>query len=265
MSNVRPNNLERKRLREICRDLLTQHISKMPYSAAVNLSANATIEERTGISVKPSEVRLLTSRDDGYSWKYLTEVEHLFSRNISKHSIGAYRELCAGLGKKFEAVPSVISSSELSSQPSHIFPLEPIGEVEVSFSSRITQLATEIDNLRQKLSEVYEQLITETSLRETTEKKLKAVAEENHFLQEQARECKRKADYLENCALMHAEGIEKVLLLLEGLRTQSNSVERVVNYCPLVEGQVSVSDQNERQYDSGMGETGVFIEYQDEL
>ncbi|KAK4676320.1 hypothetical protein QC764_0087190 [Podospora pseudoanserina] len=167
MSNARPNNLKRKRLREICRYLLTQHISKMLYSAAVNRSANATIEERTDISIKPSEVRLLTSRDNGYSWQYLTELKHLFFRNISKYSIGAYRELCAGLGKKFEAVPSVISSSEISSQPSHIFPPEPIGEVEVSFSSRITQLATEIDNLRQRLSEVYKQLITETSLRET--------------------------------------------------------------------------------------------------
>ncbi|KAK0747295.1 hypothetical protein B0T21DRAFT_277431, partial [Apiosordaria backusii] len=194
-----------KKLRERCRDLLTQYI-----------------KERVGISIKPSEVRLLTSRNDGYSWKYLPEAEHLFSKNISDHSIGAYRELCAGLGNTFEAVPSVISSSEISSQ--HVFPSEPIGEIEVSFSSRIAQLATETQNLRQTLSEVFQQLTTETSLREATEEKLKAVAEENHFLQEQAGECKRKADYLENCALMHAEDIEKVLLLLEGLRTQSNSV-----------------------------------------
>lgn len=116
-----------------------------------------------------------------------------------------------------------MSSSEISSQPSHVFPLEPIGEIEVSFSSRIAQLATETQNLRQTLSEVFQQLMTETSLRETTEEQLKAVSEENHLLQEQARECKRKADYLENCALMHAEEIEKVFLILEGLRTQSNS------------------------------------------
>lgn len=148
---------------------------------------------------------------------------HLFSKNISDHSIGAYRELCAGLGNTFEAIPSIMSSSEISFQPSHVFPLEPIGETEVNFSSQIAQLATETQNLRQTLSEVFQQLMTETSLQETTEEKLKAFAEENHLLQKQAEECKRKADYLESCAIMHAEEIEKALLLLERLCTQSRS------------------------------------------
>ncbi|KAK4196453.1 hypothetical protein QBC40DRAFT_155641, partial [Triangularia verruculosa] len=64
-----------------------------------------SIEERVGISIEPSEVRLLISRNDGYLWKYLPKVEHLFSKNISDYSIGAYEKLCAELGNAFEAVP----------------------------------------------------------------------------------------------------------------------------------------------------------------
>jgi hypothetical protein len=35
----------------------------------------------------------------------LREKKHLFSKNISDHSIGAYKELCEGIDSAFEAVP----------------------------------------------------------------------------------------------------------------------------------------------------------------
>jgi len=35
----------------------------------------------------------------------LPEKRHLFLKNISDHSIGAYKELCKGIGVAFEAVP----------------------------------------------------------------------------------------------------------------------------------------------------------------
>jgi len=35
----------------------------------------------------------------------LPEKKHLFLKNISDHSIGAYKELCKGIGVSFEAVP----------------------------------------------------------------------------------------------------------------------------------------------------------------
>jgi hypothetical protein len=70
------------------------------------LNAKVILEQRTGISVKASHVRLLTSKDDAYSWKYLPKVEHLSLKTLSDHSVGAYRELCAGIGQTFEAIPS---------------------------------------------------------------------------------------------------------------------------------------------------------------
>jgi len=63
-----------------------------------------------GISIEPSQVRLITGTDDRYTWKVLPEKKHLFSKNISDHSIGAYKELCEGISVAFEAVPASIAT-----------------------------------------------------------------------------------------------------------------------------------------------------------
>ena len=59
---------------------------------------------KLGISIEPAEVRLITSANDPYTWQILPEKEYLFKKHLSKHSIGAYRELCRGVGLSFEAV-----------------------------------------------------------------------------------------------------------------------------------------------------------------
>ena len=62
-------------------------------------------ESRTGIEIEPSQVRLIPRPDDPYTWKVLPEKKYLFSKNISDHSISAYKELCGEIGVLFEAVP----------------------------------------------------------------------------------------------------------------------------------------------------------------
>lgn len=37
-------------------------------------------------------------------------LSELFSKNISDHSISAYRELCEGLDKTFEAIPPTLTA-----------------------------------------------------------------------------------------------------------------------------------------------------------
>jgi hypothetical protein len=66
---------------------------------------NNTSEKKVGIVIEPSQVRLVTGADDLYTWKVLPQKKHLFSKNISDHSIGAYKELCEGIDSAFEAVP----------------------------------------------------------------------------------------------------------------------------------------------------------------
>jgi hypothetical protein len=46
----------------------------------------------------------MTNAEDPYSWKYLQTRAHLFEKSLSKHSIGAYIELCREVGASFEAV-----------------------------------------------------------------------------------------------------------------------------------------------------------------
>ena len=73
---------------------------------------NSSEESRLDIIVKPSQVRLNPNANNPYKWKFLSEKKELFSsifsKNISNHSISAYRELCEGVRVTFKAV-SVIS------------------------------------------------------------------------------------------------------------------------------------------------------------
>jgi hypothetical protein len=66
---------------------------------------------KLGISIKPAEVRLITRSDDPYTWQVLQEKQHLFTKHLSKHSIGAYRELYRGVGVSFEAIPAPKSNN----------------------------------------------------------------------------------------------------------------------------------------------------------
>jgi hypothetical protein len=49
-------------------------------------------------------VRLKPHSQDGYRWHAADDRKHLFAKQLSKHSIGAYMELCREVGKSFEAV-----------------------------------------------------------------------------------------------------------------------------------------------------------------
>ncbi len=72
---------------------------------------------KLGISIEPAEVRLITSGDDPYTWRVLLEKQHLFIKYLSKHSIGAYRELYRGVSILFEAILSYNSSNAAERKP----------------------------------------------------------------------------------------------------------------------------------------------------
>lgn len=61
------------------------------------------IENRLGLMIDPSQVRLQPTVEDGYVWRPFPEKEHLFKKQLSKHSVGAYMELCRDVGRSFEA------------------------------------------------------------------------------------------------------------------------------------------------------------------
>jgi hypothetical protein len=67
--------------------------------------------------VEPPDVRLIPRTGDGYVWAVLPEKRSLFSRQLSKHSIGAYVDLCQGVGVFFEAVAESESEKAITAAP----------------------------------------------------------------------------------------------------------------------------------------------------
>jgi hypothetical protein len=107
--------LERGKWRSKCREQLSKHIRKASHISSL-IVANTTSESRIGIAIEPSQVRLIPSADDPYSWKVLPEKKYLFSKNLSDHSISAYKELCGEIGVLFEAVPVETTRSGTGSE-----------------------------------------------------------------------------------------------------------------------------------------------------
>jgi hypothetical protein len=68
------------------------------------LSLTMSPDTKLGISIEPAQVRLIPAVEDGYLWTAIPEKKHLFTKQLSKLSIGAYMELCREAGKSFEAV-----------------------------------------------------------------------------------------------------------------------------------------------------------------
>ena len=106
-------NLQRAEWRSKTRHVLADHLSKSNARSAIRLTKINMAESQLGISVEPANVRLMPGAGDGYVWSVLPEKKYLFSKQLSKHSIGAYTELCRGVGVSFEAV--VVSESAKAS------------------------------------------------------------------------------------------------------------------------------------------------------
>jgi len=87
---MRQSNVARDQWRILCRERLSAHI-----------------QTTLGITVKPSEVRLNPGPNDPYAWSVLPEkrgiFSEIFSRNLSQHSINAYKTLCEGVASALKS------------------------------------------------------------------------------------------------------------------------------------------------------------------
>lgn len=64
----------------------------------------ATTAQCLGVTVLSKDVRTIPREEDPYVWDYTPEKYHLFHKHISKHNLGACRDLCSGVGQTFRAV-----------------------------------------------------------------------------------------------------------------------------------------------------------------
>ncbi|KFZ23853.1 hypothetical protein V502_01669 [Pseudogymnoascus sp. VKM F-4520 (FW-2644)] len=62
-------------------------------------------DSQLGLAMLPTDVKLITKPEDLYQWSILTPRKAaLFNKQLSKHSTGAYIDLCNGAGVHFKAV-----------------------------------------------------------------------------------------------------------------------------------------------------------------
>ncbi|KAH8799666.1 hypothetical protein F5884DRAFT_863276 [Xylogone sp. PMI_703] len=220
MAPIRTSNLERGKWRNKCREQLAQHI-----------------QSRTGIVVEPLRVRLVPGPDDLYRWKVLPEKRYLFSKNMSDHSINAYKELCREIGICFEAVPVETAKIETGSEDivEEIFTsAEP---PQASFSAKIDELQN--DNLRigRELEQWKDQAVAESDLRHCLEHELKQSKATNQALQQELQKSTATAAHFRDNTYRHALVIRGIMELVEGLKTEAKSNEELCELFPLPEPQ----------------------------
>lgn len=210
MTSPRPNNLERARWRSKCRRKLSEHISKT--KLLLSYTANRYQENNLGISIDPAQVRLVTSTDDPYAWKALPGKEHLFKKQLSKHSIGTYMELWREVGVSFEAVLAT-ESREFSqgNQPGR-------AETKLSFTTTIEDLQVDNAKLANRLNQWKDQVAKESKLKELAEEevnrlkiKMQAAEMHNQQLQQEVQRLVLVADHFRSTTIRSTEEVNGVL------------------------------------------------------
>lgn len=101
----RPGNLQRTEWRQKYRQILSDHLSKTCSMVRDLASHRLTCSDtELGLVVELAHVHLRPNAKDKHTWAALLSTEHLFAKQLSKHSIGAFMELCREVGESFEAV-----------------------------------------------------------------------------------------------------------------------------------------------------------------
>ena len=171
-------------------------------------------ENRLGILIEPSQVRLVTTSDDPYTWAALPEKRHLFSKNISDHSIGAYKELCEGIENIFEVIPAIAAGCLQGDVA--LDNLQNFGQ-KSSFTAKIDDLQGENARLLQELCQWRDQASAESQSRQCAEEEVNQLATANQRLQEEAQKNAAAVKYFKGRLFKYVQGMNRILPLLQEL------------------------------------------------
>ena len=226
MGPVRASNLERRRWRDLCREELAQHIGETePLKRLTNLrDTDLHTATRLNIMVEPSEVRLKPGSDDTYHWKTVPGKEHLldhlFSKNISEHSVGAYKELYAGVGRVFEAVAPPDETARTTQRLTGLGCLRPAMAtgVDISFSAQIECLEEENARLSTEIEDTKRQLSEESRRRQEAEATLEQLGQANQRVREQHDKASLAAETYMRALEKQSQGLSVVMPILEELK-----------------------------------------------
>lgn len=176
---------------------------------------------KLGISIDPAEVRLVPIATDPYTWQILPEKEHLFKKHLSKHSIGAYIELCRGVGVSFKAVLAPESSNTaeqklLEGRGGARVGGPDISSPEISFTAVIGQLKRDKLKMAAELSKLHDQAAKATDLK--------------HLAEEEAAQSKLVIQAAEADKQILQQEVQNLIGMVEYFRnTTANSVNEVLN------------------------------------
>ncbi|KAL8643185.1 MAG: hypothetical protein Q9228_000170, partial [Teloschistes exilis] len=151
----------------------------------------------------------------------LPEKEHLFKKHLSKHSIGAYRELCRGVGVSFEAVLAPESSNTteqklLKGRGGANVGGQVISSHEISFTTVIEQLKRDKFKMAAELSKLHDQAAKATDLK--------------HLAEEEAAQSKLVIQAAEADKQILQQEVQNLTGMVEYFRnTTANSVNEVLN------------------------------------
>ncbi|KAK1658073.1 hypothetical protein BDP55DRAFT_773584 [Colletotrichum godetiae] len=191
------SNIERQAWNSKCRSLLAKHI----------------FDERLGIVVEDSKVRLKTTEDDLYAWDCRPAIAPLFEKNLSTHSVGGYKKICAGIGTSFRAVPAVVDDTEDESQV-----LEAENQC---LRTQVQEILGERDQLRCSLQEMEDSARREKQAEADTAVKLEAANVECEVLRNQLQQTKKQLELLEAMVSRHRSAFAQILDITEGIVNKS--------------------------------------------
>ncbi|EEU38569.1 uncharacterized protein NECHADRAFT_88513 [Fusarium vanettenii 77-13-4] len=201
---------ERRYLVKKCREKLAAHIKK-----------------RTGITIEPSKVRLVTKQSDMYTWVYTAEVAHLFSKNLSEHGLTAHKELCREVGQSFHAITfakAAISADHPSLGIYRASTYPPASSV-LSAESEAMVREELCAHTTCQLQMVQENLKAETVRRECLQKELESLSAEYEHLAQRFRQEAEKAGQSESMLYKCLQVINQVASLAEEVQQDCRSTE----------------------------------------
>ena len=238
-------------------DLIGSHKSELIHILWNRSGLIEFTESKLGIDVEPEHIRLMPRPGDGYIWKQVAaedesplekktlpaekealqakkktpRKEHLFTKQLSKLSVGAYMELIRGVNVWFEAIaeprPGNVVNSESQGAESTGVNMADGSTSNASFTSRIDYLRTTNARLADELEDWRERAQTDSEARQRAEEKVEQLQMDLGGVQRYARKLEQRnihlssrVKYAERKAVRSTKGINKMLSILQKLSSE---------------------------------------------
>lgn len=145
------------------------------------LTISNGLEQKTDLNIQPAKVRLKNTVKDGYCWLHKPEVEHIFSKCLSRQTLAAYEEICSGVGVSFEAIAAPRTGEDSIGLGNPIVPQsapqlsvsDGSSEIESTGTHETYDMSTEL--LYQLLLSVQQSLVAERADRERQDCEVRAL------------------------------------------------------------------------------------------